>query len=94
MAESSFGEPLNLAVNCAGIVVAKKTLSRKRDSSEMLCHSLPDFQRRFKSTQLDHFIHVASPAGSTKDGVSAAAAGRYHCAFREIANRVWSDNRQ
>jgi 3-hydroxyacyl-CoA dehydrogenase/3-hydroxy-2-methylbutyryl-CoA dehydrogenase len=34
LAESAFGQPVNAAISCAGIVVAKKTLSKKRGSTD------------------------------------------------------------
>jgi hypothetical protein len=87
MAESCFGEPLNLAVNCAGIVLAK-TIQKK----SFLGNTLSFATRLFKDASNQHsWIISSSPAGSTKDGVGAAAASHYHCAFREIA-RVWRDN--
>ena len=46
---------VNVAVNCAGIAVAKKTLSRKRDSSEILVHSLPDFSKTLQVNTVGTF---------------------------------------
>lgn len=43
-----FGSSLyavNVAVNCAGIAVARKTLSRKKDSSELRTHPLEEFSK-------------------------------------------------
>jgi 3-hydroxyacyl-CoA dehydrogenase/3-hydroxy-2-methylbutyryl-CoA dehydrogenase len=34
LAETVFGQPVNAAISCAGIVVARKTLSKKRGSSD------------------------------------------------------------
>lgn len=39
LAESNFGEPINAAVSCAGIAIAKKTLSKKGP------HGLADFTK-------------------------------------------------
>jgi len=36
---------VNVAVNCAGIAVAKKTLSKKKGSSDIVAHSLEDFSK-------------------------------------------------
>mmetsp|Transcript_12630 Transcript_12630/g.22941 ORF Transcript_12630/g.22941 Transcript_12630/m.22941 type:complete len:277 (+) Transcript_12630:167-997(+) len=69
MAESAFGEPVNVAVNCAGIAVAKKTLSRKRDSSEILCHSLPDFSKTLQINTVGSFnvARLAAQRMATRD---------------------------
>ena len=46
LAEEHFGEPVNVCVSCAGIGMARKTLSRQKDDETMLkVHSLVDFSK-------------------------------------------------
>lgn len=42
-AEFHFGEPVNAAINCAGIGVARKMLSIKKGSNDVKLHSLEEF---------------------------------------------------
>lgn len=43
MAEEHFGEPVNAAINCAGIGVARRTLSKKKDTGMIVTHPLNEF---------------------------------------------------
>jgi 3-hydroxyacyl-CoA dehydrogenase/3-hydroxy-2-methylbutyryl-CoA dehydrogenase len=49
MAEASFGEPINAAINCAGIAKAKKTLSKQGP------HPLQDFDTTLRVNLLGSF---------------------------------------
>jgi 3-hydroxyacyl-CoA dehydrogenase/3-hydroxy-2-methylbutyryl-CoA dehydrogenase len=42
-AERVFGEPVNAAISCAGVCPAKKTLSRKKGSTDAFAHPLDVF---------------------------------------------------
>ena len=46
---------VNLAVNCAGIAVAKKTLSKKKGSSEIVIHPLEDFCKTLQVNTVGSF---------------------------------------
>ena len=59
-AENTFGEPINAAINCAGIAVAKKTLSKKGP------HPLDDFERTIQINLLGSF-NVARLAAERMD---------------------------
>lgn len=49
LAESVFGEPVNTAVNCAGIALATKTLSKKG------VHPLGQFQQTINVNTIGSF---------------------------------------
>jgi 3-hydroxyacyl-CoA dehydrogenase/3-hydroxy-2-methylbutyryl-CoA dehydrogenase len=49
LAESTFGEPINAAINCAGIAVAQKTLSKRGP------HPLLDFQKTIQVNLIGSF---------------------------------------
>jgi 3-hydroxyacyl-CoA dehydrogenase/3-hydroxy-2-methylbutyryl-CoA dehydrogenase len=49
LAESTFGEPINAAINCAGIAIAKKTLPKKG------AHPLNDFQKTLQVNLMGSF---------------------------------------
>lgn len=68
---------MNVAVNCAGIALAKKTLSRKRDSSELLSHSLQDFSKTLQVNTIGSFnvARLAAERMATRD----AAEGLRGC---------------
>lgn len=55
MAESCFGEPVNVAVNCAGIAVAKKILSKRKDTMEIISHPLEDFSKTLQVNTIGTF---------------------------------------
>lgn len=43
--EAQYGEPVNAAINCAGIGIAKKTLSKNRETGQLIPHVLDDFRK-------------------------------------------------
>lgn len=45
MAVSVYSEQVNTAVNCAGVAIARKTLSSSRDTGALRLHSLDEFQK-------------------------------------------------
>ena len=56
LAESTFGEPVNAAISCAGICPAKKTLSRKRDSpTDYIPHPLDLFSNAMSVNTIGTF---------------------------------------
>lgn len=46
---------VNVAVNCAGIAVAKKTLSKKKGTSEIISHPLEDFSKTLQVNTVGSF---------------------------------------
>ena len=56
LAESQFGEPVNVAVSCAGIGTARKTLSRPKEGDVMpRVHSLSEFNNALQVNTLGTF---------------------------------------
>mmetsp|Transcript_12453 Transcript_12453/g.19279 ORF Transcript_12453/g.19279 Transcript_12453/m.19279 type:complete len:274 (+) Transcript_12453:88-909(+) len=55
MAENHFGEPVNAAISCAGVANAKKTLSKKRNTSTLSPHPLDDFQKTLSVNTIGSF---------------------------------------
>ena len=51
-----------IAVNCAGIATAAKTASRKRDSGDIVHHSIDDFARVIKVNLIGTFVVMAKSA--------------------------------
>lgn len=46
---------VNVAVNCAGIALARKTLSKKRGTSEIVPHPLEDFSKTLQVNTVGSF---------------------------------------
>lgn len=69
LAESSFGEPVNTAVNCAGIALAVKTLSKKG------VHQLFQFQQSINVNAVGSF-NVARLAAERWEPYSPSASAR------------------
>lgn len=46
---------MNVAVTCAGIAIAKKTLSKKKGTSEVFAHSLEDFSKTLQVNTIGSF---------------------------------------
>ena len=56
LAESQFGEPVNVAVSCAGIGIARKTLSRPKDGeAKPRVHPLLDFENTLQVNAIGTF---------------------------------------
>ena len=51
-----------ILVNCAGIAPARRTLSKKRDSSEWIAHDLATFQRTIQINLVGTFLMIAKSA--------------------------------
>jgi len=45
MAVTAYGEQVNAAVNCAGVAIARKTLSMSKDTGATRLHSLDEFEK-------------------------------------------------
>jgi 3-hydroxyacyl-CoA dehydrogenase/3-hydroxy-2-methylbutyryl-CoA dehydrogenase len=77
MAEQVFSEPVNAAISCAGIGVARKTLSTKRGSTEgPKAHPLDEFYRTLHINTIGSFNmarlaaeRMASREPDEKDGL-------------------------
>ena len=57
-AEEHFGEPINTAINCAGIAVARKTASVKKGTGEINIHPYDEFSRVLR-VNVDGTFNVA-----------------------------------
>ena len=72
MAESCFGESVNAAINCAGIAVARKTLSKKKGSLELRPHPLEEFAKSLHVNAVGSFnvarLAAERMAGRDPDG--------------------------
>jgi len=77
LAESTFGEPVNVAVGCAGIAFAQKTLSTKKGSEIARIHPLEDFTRTIEVNAIGTFnmVRLSSERMSTRDPDDAGMRG-------------------
>lgn len=57
-AENHFGEPVNAAINCAGIAAARKTVSIKKGTEEIKVHPLEEFSNVLR-VNVDGTFNVA-----------------------------------
>lgn len=55
LAEESFGEPVNLVVNCAGIAPTRRTISQEKAGPEVHVHSLADFSEAMEINTIGTF---------------------------------------
>lgn len=78
--EEHFGEPVNAAINCAGIAVARKTLSKKRkkkgdaandDHLQYLSHPIEDFSECLRINTVGSFnvARMAAERMASRDPV-------------------------
>lgn len=75
-AEAHFGEPINAAINCAGIATARKTVSIKKGTDQVKVHPLEDFSNVLR-VNVDGTFNVSRLAaermmrreGTGKDGM-------------------------
>ena len=51
-----------ILVNCAGVAPARRTLAKKRDSSELMAHDLATFQRAIQINLVGTFLMIAKSA--------------------------------
>eukprot|EP01083_Nonionella_stella_P257360 881008_1 len=71
LAEETFGEPVNVAINCAGICPARKTISKDttRDDGRIKVHSLGEFSDALQINALGSFnlARLSAERMSTRD---------------------------
>lgn len=77
-AEHHFGEPINTAINCAGIAVARKTASISKDSGEINIHPYEKFSKVLR-VNVDGTFNVARLAAERMIGRERGDDGLRGC---------------
>ena len=77
-AEHHFGEPINTAINCAGIAVAKKTASLRKDTGIINIHPYEEFSKVLR-VNVDGTFNVARLAAERMLGRKRGEDGLRGC---------------